>query len=73
MNTVHKVICLFAVMLFGASVFAQNHTHHQVMKGHYEDMIFSRMSDVAYVDKIRLIGPSKRVLPEEPCEFLDTL
>ena len=61
------------LMLFGASAFAQNHTHHQVMKGHYEDMIFQRMSDVAYVDKVRLVGPAKRVLPEQPCEFLDTL
>lgn len=70
--TIFTIFCGM-LMLSMASASAQNHTHHQVMKGHYEDMIFSRMSDVAYVDKVRLIGSAKRVLPEERCEFLDSL
>ena len=60
-------------MLLCASAQAQNHNHHQVMKGHYEDMIFQRMSDVAHVDKIRLIGPAKRVQRGDVCPFLDSL
>ena len=62
------------MLLASLSAFAQNkHQHQQNVKGQKEDMIFSRMSDVAYVDKIRLIGPARHVQRGDICPFLDSL
>ena len=54
---------------------AQLNKHHyqSLDKNDEEAMLFMRMSDVAYVDRVRITGEPLRVTPPATCEFLDSL
>ena len=63
---------LFAIVF---NIDAQDNSYNfKVLEKRHEDLIlFDRLSDISYVDKVRLAGPPKAVQKETGCEFLDSL
>lgn len=68
-------ITVIVALLCGATCFAQDMSHslRKLDKLSEEILLFERLSDVAYVDKVRLAGPPKAVNPDSGCAFLDSL
>ena len=64
-----------AALFLSSAAVAQDysHTFRKLDKLSEEILLFERMSDVAYVDKVRLTGPPKAVRKETGCAFLDSL
>ena len=57
-----------------SSVCAQEFSEFQQVEKRQVDIILhQRLSDVCYVDIMRIAGPPKSVQPKESCEFLDSL
>ena len=64
---------LLAALGICASAQLTKHHYQSLDKNDEEIMLFMRMSDVAYVDRVRLTGEPKRVQKETGVEFLDSL
>lgn len=70
------VICAIAILAGSISATAQEndaHSFNSVEKISDDALIYLRLQDLAYVDKVRIAGPSKYYQPRNACEFKDTL
>ena len=70
-----SITILVALLLIAVTAHAQTDKYqYQVLNRQNEEiLLFQRLSDVAYVDKVRLIGPAKAVPAKPVCEFKDSL
>ena len=70
-----RILLLALSIVVSLSAMAQLNKHHyqSLDKNDEEAMLFMRMSDVAYVDRVRITGEPLRVTPPATCEFLDSL
>lgn len=74
MTGLARIFTIGAALLCGAASFAQDaHSLRKLDKLSEEILLFERLGDVAFVDKVRLAGPPKAVRPDTGCEFLDSL
>ena len=64
---------LLAVSVLPAFAQLTKHHYQSLDKNDEEIMLFMRMSDVAYVDRVRLTGEPLRVKRESEAPFLDSL
>lgn len=70
------LIAFAFLALGGLSAQAQENDQHQyttLTRMIEEELFFQRMSDIAYVDIVRITGPAKAVQKTTGCAFLDTL
>lgn len=70
------ILAIAALMLCGLCSYAQensNHGSNTITRMEESILFYQRLSDVAYVDIVRLTGPAKAVAPETDCEFKDSL
>lgn len=65
---------IFALLL-SVQLSAQDYIHNfrKIEKWQEDVMFWERMSEVAFVDKVRLAGPAKSKVEDTGCEFLDSL
>ena len=61
---------VFQVNILRAQAF---NDFQQVEKGQIDIILHQHLSDVCFMDIVRLAGPPKYVQPKESCEFLDSL
>lgn len=70
---------LFAILAFTALSFCtaaqenSNHSANTITRMEESILFYQRLSDIAYVDIVRLTGPAKSVAPETGCAFKDSL
>lgn len=64
---------LAALLLCGNVVNAQKHQFQAIDKQNEEILLYERLSDVCFIDKVRLAGPPKAVQKETGCAFTDAL
>lgn len=62
-----------ALLLCCNSVYAQDYQLQKIDKQNEEILLYERLSDVAFIDKVRLAGPPKAVRKETGCAFADSL
>ena len=68
------LLLIFSVAFQSNRLLAQAFSEfQQVEKSHIDIMLHQHLSDVCYMDIVRLAGPPKYVQPKESCEFLDSL
>ncbi len=77
MKGIKLTLCIAAGLLLGSfQLIAQENNSHQfntLEKNSDDALLFMRMQDIAYVDKVRICGPSKAYQPLVGCQFKDSL
>ena len=71
-----KILLSLLLIAAASTTFAQenaNHSSNTITRMEEEILLFQRLSDIAYVDVVRLAGPAKAVAKEKGCEFVDSL
>ena len=77
MDKFRFALCIAVALIAGSSSLqAQENDSHQyntLAKSGDDAMLFMRMQDIAFVDKVRICGPSKYYQPRSECQFKDSL